>query len=190
MPTSQCSPRCHYCILAARSDYFRALLERSLSRAGPDGAGSFAAGAFASAGSGIGQGTALPEAVIGGVGPDAFEVVLRFVYTDSIAELPSRTDSGSLDARKGYSPEPSVKLPPAAEAAGCEGMRKGGSPKSTPAVSPAAAQGAHGWLDAERAEELLFAADLFLLFSLKVGGPWPAHCIIPCGVQASQPCQL
>lgn len=69
-------------------------------------------------------------------------------------------------------------------------MGKGGSPKSTPALSPATAQGAHGWLDAERAEELLFAADLFLLFSLKVGGPWLAYYIIPGGPKVLQPRRL
>ena len=127
-------PRCHQCILAARSEYFRALLERSLARGSPGGAGAAAAGP--GSGLGSGQGLPLPEAVIGGISAGAFETVLRFVYTDSV--------SGSA-------------VPGGPPGAACD-----------PGASPLPAADACGWLDAESAEELLFAADLFLLFSLKV----------------------
>lgn len=130
-------PRCHQCILAARSEYFRALLERSLARGSPASAG---AGAPC-AGSVSGQGSPLPEALIGGISAGAFEVVLRFVYTDSISvgAVPDPSPGSAAC-------DPSAALQPAAEAC--------------------------GWLDAESAEELLFAADLFLLFSLKVCAPF------------------
>ena len=139
--------RCHQCILAARSEYFRALLERSLARGSPCSAGAAAAGP--GSGLGSGQGAPLPEAVIGGIGAGAFEAVLRFVYTDSISvDAVPDLAPGAAACDRGTAPQP------AAEGSGGRG--------------PSA--GACSWLDAESAEELLFAADLFLLFSLKVRG--------------------
>jgi hypothetical protein len=130
--------RCHRCILAARSDYFRALLERATAEAGADGAR--AAGAREPAGQGPGQAPPLPQAVIGDMGAAAFETVLRFVYTDSIVAA----------ARPGG------------------GGQRGGAAAADPGGSAAAAAEPFAWKEADRAEELLFAADLFLLFSLKV----------------------
>ena len=137
--------RCHQCILAARSEYFRALLERSLARGSPGSAGPGAACA------GSGQGPPLPEAVIGGISAGAFEAVLRFVYTDSISvsAVPDLTPGAAACDRN-------TAAQPAAEGFGVRG------PNADTC----------SWLDAESAEELLFAADLFLLFSLKVCRPF------------------
>ena len=137
--------RCHQCILAARSEYFRALLERSLARGSPGSAGAGAAGP--GSGSGSGQGPPLPEAVIGGISAGAFEAVLRFVYTDSVA----------INAVPDPTPGAAARDPGAAPQPASEGL----------GVRAPGAE-ACAWLDAESAEELLFAADLFLLFSLKV----------------------
>jgi len=130
--------RCHRCILAARSDYFRALLERATSEAGA--VGGRAAGAWGQADPGSGQPPPLPQAVIGDVGAAAFETVLRFVYTDSIVAAARPRGGG----------------------------QRGGAAAADPSSPAAAAAEPFAWKDADRAEELLFAADLFLLFSLKV----------------------
>ncbi|KAK9821294.1 hypothetical protein WJX81_002004 [Elliptochloris bilobata] len=126
--------RCHRCILAARSEYFRALLERSLEAVGLTDVSVAAEGPGAGLGLGSGQGSQLPEAAIGGIGPSAFEIVLRFVYTDSIAK------------------------------GGCSGAAPGSQGSDAHMCGD---EDCGGWRDLETADELLFAADLFLLFSLK-----------------------
>lgn len=163
--TPSLGARCHRCLLAARSDYFRALLERSPNPEGPHRVSSDPE-----------QRAPLPEAAIGGIGPDAFEVVLRFVYTDSIAgacRWSGRGAQGKRVRQGARNPRPGGASAGAGEQGGGSSQRlRSGSGGGAPAH---AEQGGCSWLTAERAEELLYAADLFLLFGLKVGAPLPAQ---------------
>lgn len=71
--------RCHRCILAARSDFFRALLDQ------PEQGGLQTSPHQ----SRHAADSALPSVAVGDVGAAAFAVVLQFMYTDAVDSLPA-----------------------------------------------------------------------------------------------------
>ena len=74
--TSSCGGyRCHRCILAVRSDFFRALLQQSRPQ-------------HSSVGPGKDDAAALPAVAVGEVQAAAFGLVLQFMYSDAVQGLP------------------------------------------------------------------------------------------------------
>lgn len=76
---ASCAHRCHRCILAARSDFFRALLDQ------PEQGGLQTSPHQ----SRHAADSALPSVAVGDVGAAAFAVVLQFMYTDAVDSLPA-----------------------------------------------------------------------------------------------------